>query len=331
MSFRGRATGLPEGRPECPWISGSSPSVSDHCPLTTDHRYTWALDSALGGQQSWSGAVCRRPIPCITPCCRYRRAWAKLSRHLTRTWFGIGCAALLATIAGLAVAPPPDEALAQSATTGSVQGSVVDSAGAPVAGALVRSTGLGLTASTNASGRFTWSGIPAPAYGLPTTIEVLADGFGSWTIRDVLVLPNDTLLLEVELGADPVDIQVPPPRSGHDIANRTARPSAQAAVLGGATNPPIPATIRVRVTGYAYCDTSRPYTVQVVDFKDYVKHVLPNEWISSWPGEALRAGAMAAKMYAWTYIVDRRQVVRRRRLRQHLRPGLHPERLLRLH
>ena len=224
-----------------------------------------------------------------------------MSRHLARTWFAVGCAAFLAIIAGLAVAPPPGEALAQSATTGTVQGSVVDSAGAPVAGAVVRSTGLGLTVSTNASGRFTWSGIPAPAYGLPTTIEVLADGFGAWTIRDVLVLPNDTLLLEVELGADPVDIQVPPPRS--DTTSQTGGPEmAQAAVLGGATDPPIPAAIRVRVTGYAYCDTSLPYTVQVVDFKDYIKHVLPNEWISSWPREALRAGAMAAKMYAWTYI-----------------------------
>src|SRR3990172_12989059 len=231
----------------------------------------------------------------------YRRAWPKLSRHLMRTWFGGGWAGLLATTAGLAVAPPPDEALAQSATTGSVQGSVVDSAGAPVPGALVRSTGLGLTASTNASGRFTWSGVPAPANGIPATIEVLADGFGSWTIRDVLVVPNDTLLLEVELGADPVDIQVPPPRS--DTPPQTGGPGrAQAAVMGGATDPPIPAAIRVRVTGYAYCDTSLPYTLQVVDFKDYVKHVLPNEWISSWPREALRAGAMAAKMYAWTYI-----------------------------
>ncbi|MBF8257403.1 MAG: hypothetical protein HW375_2310, partial [Anaerolineales bacterium] len=220
---------------------------------------------------------------------------------MTRTWFGIGCAALLASFAGLAVAPPPDEALAQSATTGSVQGAVVDGAGAPVAGATVRAVEPGLTATTTASGRFSWSGIPAPTDGLPTTIEVLADGFGSWTIRDVLILPDDTLLLEVELGQDPVDIQVPPPRT--DTTSQTDGPAmAQAGVLGGATNPPLPATIRVRVTGYAYCDTSRPYTVQVVDFKDYVKHVLPNEWISSWPGEALRAGAMAAKMYAWTYI-----------------------------
>jgi hypothetical protein len=58
----------------------------------------------------------------------------------------------------------------------------------------------------------------------------------------------------------------------------------------------------VRVTGYPYCDTGRPYTVETINFKDYVKHVLPNEWNPSWPWESLRAGAMAAKMYAWSYI-----------------------------
>ena len=208
--------------------------------------------------------------------------------------------AVLASSAGMALKAPPDQALAQSATTGAVHGTVLDSAGAPVAGALVRSADLGLSATTTSSGGFTWSGIPAPIDGVPTTIEVLADGFGSWTIRDVLVLPNDTLLLEVELGEDPVDILVPPPRS--DTSSQTGGPDLMSLTMGGATDPPLPATIRVRVTGYAYCDTSRPYTVEVVDFKDYIKHVLPNEWISSWPREALRAGAMAAKMYAWTYI-----------------------------
>ncbi len=41
-----------------------------------------------------------------------------------------------------------------------------------------------------------------------------------------------------------------------------------------------------------------------VDFKQYVKHVLPNEWFASWPQESLRAGAMAAKGYGW-YQVNR--------------------------
>ena len=64
----------------------------------------------------------------------------------------------------------------------------------------------------------------------------------------------------------------------------------------------MPAQIRIRVTGYPYCDTDRPYTVETVDFNYYVKHVLPNEWINSWPAESLRAGAMAVKMYAWYWV-----------------------------
>ncbi|MFB4303106.1 SpoIID/LytB domain-containing protein [Actinomadura sp. NTSP31] len=39
--------------------------------------------------------------------------------------------------------------------------------------------------------------------------------------------------------------------------------------------------------------------VDRVDFKTYVKNVLPNEWVSSWPGASLDAGAMAVKSYAW--------------------------------
>lgn len=60
--------------------------------------------------------------------------------------------------------------------------------------------------------------------------------------------------------------------------------------------------IRVRVKGYPYYDTSREYEVETIDFKEYAKHVLPNEWGARWPGESLRAGLMAVKMYAWSYI-----------------------------
>ncbi|MEW2354853.1 SpoIID/LytB domain-containing protein [Spirillospora sp. NPDC029432] len=39
--------------------------------------------------------------------------------------------------------------------------------------------------------------------------------------------------------------------------------------------------------------------VDRVAFKTYVKNVLPNEWVTSWPGESLKAGAMAVKSYGW--------------------------------
>jgi peptidoglycan hydrolase-like amidase len=39
--------------------------------------------------------------------------------------------------------------------------------------------------------------------------------------------------------------------------------------------------------------------VDRVSFKTYVKNVLPNEWVTSWPKESLRAGAVAVKSYGW--------------------------------
>lgn len=39
--------------------------------------------------------------------------------------------------------------------------------------------------------------------------------------------------------------------------------------------------------------------VQTVPFDEYCKDVLPNEWIPSWKPDALKAGAMAVKMFAW--------------------------------
>ena len=66
----------------------------------------------------------------------------------------------------------------------------------------------------------------------------------------------------------------------------------------------MPSTIRVAMTGDWHCEPTATYTVEVVNFNSYVRHVLPNEWPHYWRKEALRAGAMAAKMFAW-YWIDR--------------------------
>ena len=39
--------------------------------------------------------------------------------------------------------------------------------------------------------------------------------------------------------------------------------------------------------------------VDRVGFTSYVKNVLPNEWVSSWPTASLRSGAIAVESYAW--------------------------------
>ncbi|SNT45734.1 SpoIID/LytB domain protein [Asanoa hainanensis] len=57
------------------------------------------------------------------------------------------------------------------------------------------------------------------------------------------------------------------------------------------TNAKLPTTILVYRASLGRVDR--------VDFKTYVKNVLPNEWISSWPKASLESGAMAVKSYAW--------------------------------
>ena len=176
------------------------------------------------------------------------------------------------------------------------------STGVPVAGAQASLPALGLSAASGPDGIFEWRDLALPGPVFTATIRISAPGFGLWTIHDVRLLAGDTLLLDAELGPEPVDIHVPPPRSDApnwpDPAGDNLSPQALADALGS----PLPETIRVRVTGFANCDLGRPYTVETVDFRQYLKHVLPNEWIASWQRESLRAGAMAAKMYAWYWI-----------------------------
>ena len=75
-------------------------------------------------------------------------------------------------------------------------------------------------------------------------------------------------------------------------------PVVHAAVCTGwssETTPP--PTIRVlRTSG----------VVQTVDFKTYVKVVMPAEWPPGWPIESMRAGAVAIKQYAWYYTMHYR-------------------------
>ncbi|MEW6569498.1 MAG: carboxypeptidase regulatory-like domain-containing protein, partial [Chloroflexota bacterium] len=217
-----------------------------------------------------------------------------------------GLAGLLASaIWAIGVSQPPaGPALAQADRTAAVEGVVTDRLTAsPIPGASVSAPALGLNATSDASGRFRWSAIPLTDASIPVTLTIRADGYGDWTIQDVLLVRGDTLQLDAQLGPEPTTILVPAPPDQRP----EPPPLVEALALGGAapldqTSLPLPATIRVRVTGYPYCDTSRPYTIQTVDFMEYVKHVLPNEWLPSWPWESLRAGAMAAKMYAWSII-----------------------------
>lgn len=174
------------------------------------------------------------------------------------------------------------------------------SSGKPLANARVSIDSLGLETLTDPAGRFGWQGIPLPQAVLPVTITVAAPGYGQWRIRNVRLVDRDTLLLTPAVTAAPQTVEVPTPDPQRFAAWTDAVPPEAVSALEDFVTP---ATITVRVTGNPFCNTSIPYTVTVVDFNDYVKHVLPNEWIPGWPDDSLRAGAMAAKMYGWYWAV----------------------------
>jgi hypothetical protein len=74
--------------------------------------------------------------------------------------------------------------------------------------------------------------------------------------------------------------------------------------LPGTPSPAVvaPASIRVWRRAIDGSTASCSGRVDVVDFEDYVKHVVPHEWIPSWQPESLKAGAMAARTYALSWI-----------------------------
>lgn len=77
-----------------------------------------------------------------------------------------------------------------------------------------------------------------------------------------------------------------------------APPSVSAQTSNTVDNTAMPSVIRVAVR--ANNDPRGAILwVQTVGFQEYCDDVLPNEWMSSWSSQALRAGAVAIKMFAW--------------------------------
>jgi hypothetical protein len=73
------------------------------------------------------------------------------------------------------------------------------------------------------------------------------------------------------------------------------KPAISGSCSGYTSQSTPPATIRVYVP-------SATTKIQTIPFETYVENVLPNEWISSWDGDALKAGAVAVKSYAWYWV-----------------------------
>jgi len=194
---------------------------------------------------------------------------------------------------------------AQETFLTNIEGTVLSKAdGSRIAGAVVELPDFNFSTLTNVAGQFNFSELPIPESIYPTIIHIQAAGFGKWSIEGVRLVSNDTLLLEAQLEAEPVTILVPEinrePSSRLDLLQAN---SIQFDTPLSQLDESLPETIRVRITdNVASCNQSAPYTVEVVDFNEYVKNVLPNEWYTLWPYESLRAGAMAVKMYAWQIV-----------------------------
>ena len=80
-----------------------------------------------------------------------------------------------------------------------------------------------------------------------------------------------------------------------ELDNVTCKPDLGGSCTGDTSQTTFPSAIRVLVRTPHHAS----FTIESVPFESYVENVLPNEWSSSWDGDALKAGAVAVKSYAW--------------------------------
>ncbi len=181
------------------------------------------------------------------------------------------------------------------------------STGEPIVAASIEIQEFGLKTSTNFKGQFEFPPISTPETVYPIQVTIRATGYGDWTMTNVALVADDTLILDAVLASEPVTIKIPDIEREKRFGSETTTSFSPNDLPSlDQTSLPLPETIRVRVTNnVAVCDQNpetNPYTVEVIDFNEYVKDVLPAEWGYGWPRESYRAGAMAVKMYAWQLI-----------------------------
>lgn len=222
---------------------------------------------------------------------------ARGSRWLLVTAFrGTQAAALSVSVAVGAVAALPGAAGAGTAT-GQVRGEVISRAtGRPVRGAVITLPDRGLVARSRADGTFSMARpIPVAAPYSRIGAVVNAPGYGRWTISGAPLYPGDALELHVELRRAPFRHSVLSPAERAAGGAGPAIPSSTYSSTCSGWDEQLvpPQNIWVFVTS----DGSNQ--AKLYDFAFYLSHVLPNEWIASWDSDALQAGAIAAKTYAW--------------------------------
>lgn len=199
-----------------------------------------------------------------------------------------GFVLMLMTIVPLASAETPQGAVIM------LSGYVRDArSGAPIAGAQV--TVGSETVVTGVTGSIPATPILLASAAENLTIVVTADGFTAWRFEGFAFRAGVPVELRVLLSRVGSDAPVPVP-APHMIP--TSSP---------------PEYIDVGRTYTSACvvpSTSNPIPVQRMRFDDYVRNVLPNEWLPQWGNDApasLDAGAVAVKEYAWyTAVVEQK-------------------------
>ncbi len=199
---------------------------------------------------------------------------------------------LVSLLASVLPAPVPTQAQEPSGWSAVIHGAVRDAATqAGIAGARVEVRDIALTTGDDGA-------IPATTISLSAATEevditVTAEGYGIWRYRGVELKAAHRLELRIELRDQPTIVE-------------PQEVSAGAVPYDGP-----PDYIRVGRTFNVDCQSQVfPPPVARVDrmpFIDYVKNVLPNEWLRGWPDASLEAGAVAVAQYAWkTAFVDRK-------------------------
>jgi hypothetical protein len=181
-------------------------------------------------------------------------------------------------------------AQARTTATARVAGDVVAfESDRPVVGARVVLPGFG-RATTTSDGSFAFSDA-LPVSGPVQRIQavVTAPGFGAWTVSGLPLVAGDVLRLHAELRSTDWSHRVAEPeqtREGPTLPLQSGN-----TCTGWSSNevPPTKIKVFLHTTGQ-----SKQY-----DFQFYATHVLPREWIPSWDPDALAAGAVAVKTYAW--------------------------------
>ncbi len=204
----------------------------------------------------------------------------------------------------------------QAGTISYVRGVVSNQAGQPVSGAqIVISAGdWNIPMTSGADGSFETAGIGVSDVYLIVSITITAEGYGTYIQKDTVLYGGDTLILDhivlraenqvIDDGGLPTSRELPPISALQNFTQAQGNFASHPLFF---SNDTIPSTIRVAITDYANCGywSNGSYIlypiirVDTLPFRDYVKGVLPHEWISSWNGASLRAGAMAVKMYGW--------------------------------